>query len=113
MSASDNPKVVHLIYSCEAGSWAVESEQMPSLFAGGDSFEDAKALAHQVVHDEFGDALTVFHWPPVPDGLKPVVTGETEPVIASRAGATVSARPTSRPLDLFEPLLFSPQLPSR
>lgn len=102
MTASDIPKVVHLVYSCEDGSWAVESEQMPSLFAGGDSFEDAKALAHQAVHDELGDALTVFDWPPVP--------GELEPIISSRANKTVEAKPTASLLDMLEPFrLDTPQ----
>lgn len=108
MSASDNPKVVHLLYSCEDGSWAVESEQMPSLFAGGSSFDEAKELAHQAIHDEFGDALAVFDWPAVPDPLKPVITGETEPVIASRA-ASVDAQPTERLREMLEPFRFEPQ----
>jgi hypothetical protein len=102
MTASDTPKVVHLVYSCEDNSWAVESEQMPSLFAGGDSFEEAKALAHQAVHDELGDALTIFDWPPVP--------GELEPIISSRANQTVEAKPTASLLDMLEPIrLDTPQ----
>lgn len=99
MTASDIPKVVHLVYSCEDGSWAVESEQMPSLFAGGDSFSDAKSLAHQAVHDELGDEMAVFDWLPVP--------AEFEPVITSRASRAVEARPTGRPAEVAEPFRFT------
>lgn len=99
MTASDIPSVIHLVYSCEDGSWAVESEQMPSLFAGGDSFEDAKALAHQAVHDELGDALTVFDWLPVPH--------ELEPVIASMPAGKAAEPRTRRPAETAEPFSWT------
>lgn len=76
MNASEKPKTVHLTYGHEGGSWWAESEQLPSLFAGGDSLDDAKQLAWQAVRDEFGDDIAIVDWMPSP--------AELEPVIASR-----------------------------
>lgn len=97
MTASDKPSIVHLTYEFEDGSWSAESEQMPSLFAGGDSLDDAKALARQAVRDEFGQDVTIFDWLPVP--------AELEPTIASRGDrpskpfdAPTSGEPAPTPL---------------
>jgi hypothetical protein len=76
MTPSDIPNIVHLTYELEDGSWSAESEQMPSLFAGGDSLDDAKALARQAVRDEFGERVTVFDWLPVPAELEPTVASK-------------------------------------
>jgi hypothetical protein len=86
MTASNLPNIVHLTYEFEGGSWFAESEQMPSLFAGGDSLDDAKGLARQAVRDEFGKTVSVFDWVPVP--------GELEPVVASR-GSGPSLQPST------------------
>lgn len=98
MTASDIPSIVHLTYEFEGGSWSAESEQMPSLFAGGDSLDDAKALARQAVRDEFGEGVTVFDWLPVP--------AELEPTIASKGVRASKAfeAPTSGEPDLPAPL---------
>jgi hypothetical protein len=104
MTASDIPKVIHLVYSYENGSWAVESDQMPSLFAGGDSWEDAKALAHQAVHDELGDALTIFDWLPVPH--------ELESVIASKPANDAAEPETKRPAETAEPFSWTGPTPA-
>lgn len=44
--------------SREAQSWSVECPDMPSLFAGGDSYEEARALAVQAIRDVHGPATT-------------------------------------------------------
>lgn len=98
MTASEIPNIVHLTYDMEDGSWSAESEQMPSLFAGGDSLDDAKALAHQAVHDEFGADVSIFDWLPVP--------AELEPVVASRGDRPTESfhAPTSGEPQLAAPL---------
>lgn len=70
MTASNRQTTVHLTYHQEDGSWWAESEQLPGLFAGGDSLEDAKTLARQVVADEFGDEVTLAEWMPVPNAFE-------------------------------------------
>lgn len=85
MTASEKPNIVHLTYNCEDNSWWAESEQLPGLFAGGDSLDEAKELAWQAVRDEFGDDIAIFDWMPSP--------AELEPVIASK-GANALQAPT-------------------
>jgi predicted RNase H-like HicB family nuclease len=87
MTASEIPSIVHLTYEFEDGSWSAESEQMPSLFAGGDSLDDAKALARQAVRDEFGEKVTIFDWLPVP--------AELEPIVASKGASQSVHTPTT------------------
>ena len=95
MNASEKPKTVHLTYEFEEGSWSAESEQMPSLFAGGDTLDDAKALARQAVRDEFGDGVTIFDWLPVPAELEPIVAskGTNRSPQASTTGSSDAASP--------------------
>lgn len=78
MSASNRPSTVILNYHVEDGSWWAESTQFPSLFAGGDSLEEAKALARQAVTDEFGDEILIVDWVPVPAPLA-VLIGSEQP----------------------------------
>ncbi|HEX3041622.1 MAG TPA: hypothetical protein VHP56_05985 [Solirubrobacterales bacterium] len=75
MTASNKSKTVHLTYSHEEGSWWAESEQVPSLFAGGDSLDEAKELARQVIREEFGDDVTLIEWVPMPSTLEHFLAG--------------------------------------
>jgi predicted RNase H-like HicB family nuclease len=93
MTASEIPSIVHLTYELEDGSWSAESEQMPSLFAGGDSLDDAKALARQAVRDEFGEGVTIFDWLPVPAELEPIVASKGANQQAPTMGWPDSATP--------------------
>lgn len=95
MNASETPKVVHLTYEFEEDSWSAESEQMPSLFAGGDTLDDAKALARQAVRDEFGESVTIFDWLPVPAELEPIVAskGTNQSLQAPTTGTPDAAGP--------------------
>lgn len=65
---------MQITYHHEDGSWWAESHDLPGLFAGGDSLEEAKELARQVVSDELGDDVLVFEWMPVPDPFAAVVS---------------------------------------
>jgi predicted RNase H-like HicB family nuclease len=76
MTASEKPTIVHLTYGHEEGSWWAESEQLPSLFAGGDSLDEAKELAKQAVREEFGDEVSIVDWMPAPTELEAVVASE-------------------------------------
>jgi predicted RNase H-like HicB family nuclease len=82
MTASNKQTTVHVTYHHEDGSWWAESEQLPGLFAGGDSLEDAKGLARQVVSDEFGDEVTLAEWMPVPDALEKFLASPGEDAIS-------------------------------
>jgi predicted RNase H-like HicB family nuclease len=95
MTASEIPSIVHLTYEFEDGSWSAESEQMPSLFAGGDSLDEAKALARQAIRDEFGEGVTIFDWLPVPAELEPTVAskGANQSVQTPMMGWPDSASP--------------------
>jgi predicted RNase H-like HicB family nuclease len=98
MTASERPKIVHLTYQLQDGSWWAESEDLPGLFAGGDSLDDAKQLARQVVREEIGDDVTIFDWMPAP--------AELEPIVASKgARAREAVHPTmTGPKDAVNPL---------
>ncbi len=67
-------KQVIVRYHHEEGSWWAESQDLPSLFAGGDSLEDARAMVRQVVDAEVGPDATIFAWMPVPEPLIPFVS---------------------------------------
>lgn len=95
MNASKKPNIVHLTYEYEEGSWSAESEQMPSLFAGGDTLDDAKTLARQAVRDEFGEGVTIIDWLPVP--------AELEPIVASKGASRSLQVPTTGSSDAAEP----------
>lgn len=95
MTASEIPNIVHLTYELEDGSWSAGSEQMPSLFAGGDTLDDAKALARQAVRDEFGEDVTIIDWLPVP--------AELEPTVASRGAGQSLQAPTTGSSDAAGP----------
>ena len=76
MTASEQPRMVHLAYNYEDGSWWAESAEMPSLFAGGESLDDAKELAKQAVRDEFGEDISVIDWMPAPAELEPIIASK-------------------------------------
>lgn len=86
MTASNRPTTVHLSYYHEEGSWWAESDQLPGLFAGGDSLDDARALARQVVADELGDDMVIAEWMPVPSALEKFLVGSPHDP-TSKAGA--------------------------
>jgi hypothetical protein len=86
MTASNKSRTVHLTYHHENGSWWAESEQAPGLFAGGDSLDDAKVLARQVVADEFGDDVVLAEWMPVPTALETFLTGSPGEDAVSKGG---------------------------
>lgn len=73
MTASSKPKTVILTFHHEGDSWWADSDQMPSLFAGGDKLEDAKELARQAVVDEYGDEVLIADWMPAPSGLAAII----------------------------------------
>lgn len=59
------PEIQHsgitVIYRREDASFVGESEQLPSLFAEGDTFEEARALASRAVRDICGEAPSILH----------------------------------------------------
>jgi hypothetical protein len=67
-------KQVIVRYHYEDGSWWADSQDLPSLFAGGDSLEEARELVRQVVDDELGADTTIVAWMPVPEPLAQVVS---------------------------------------
>jgi len=78
MTASEKQKTVILTFHHEDGSWWAESDQMPSLFAGGDDLDAAKELAQQAVVDEFGEDVVVVEWVPVPEPLAAIIATPNE-----------------------------------
>jgi hypothetical protein len=74
MTASNRQITVHLRYHHEDDSWWAESEQLPGLFAGGDTLDDAKELARGAVRDELGEDVSIFDWMPVPVALEPTIS---------------------------------------
>lgn len=91
MTASNKSKTVHLTYHHEDGSWWAESHQLPGLFAGGDSLDEAKTLARQVVADEIGRDVTLAEWMPVPAALERFI-GASD---ATHAPTSKTDEPTS------------------
>lgn len=81
MNSSEGP--ITLNFHCEDGAWWVDSKSLPSLFAGGETLDEAKQLARQVVADEVGPDVWIVEWMPVPEPLRPVVTGGQRPKDAS------------------------------
>lgn len=82
MTASNRPTTVHLSYHHDDGSWWAESDQIPSLFAGGDSLDDAKQLAQQAVVDKFGEDVVIAEWMPVPTALVSIVASPEEKTVS-------------------------------
>lgn len=91
MTASNRSKTVHLTYSHEEGSWWAESEQVPGLFAGGDSLDEAKELTRQVVREEVGNDVTLIEWVPMPSKLERCLTGSPGEESRSLAGRPAGA----------------------
>jgi len=76
MNSSDDNEIIHLVYHHEDGGWWAESFGLPSLYAGGDTLDDARELARQVVAEEVGSAVTLTEWAPHP-GSAPETQGAT------------------------------------
>lgn len=79
MTASEKPTTVHLAYHLEDDSWWAESDQVPGLFAGGDTLDEAKELAKQAVRDELGEDVAIIDWMPMPAELELIASKGTEP----------------------------------
>lgn len=93
MTASEKPTTVHLTYHLEDDSWWAESDQLPGLFAGGDTLDEAKELAKQAVRDELGEDVAIIDWMPMPAELEPIASrgmGPPTPVISGWPSADSS-----------------------
>lgn len=73
MNSSEYRKTVFLNVDFEDDVWCVTSPTLPSLFAGGESLEEARSNARQVVAEELGTSVSVVEWLPVPYELRAVV----------------------------------------
>jgi hypothetical protein len=69
MTFSDQRSIANLTYHHEDGTWWADSPNLLGLFAGGETLDDAKALARQVVADEMGDEALIVEWMPLPGPL--------------------------------------------
>lgn len=73
MNSSEYRKTVFLNVNMEDDAWCVTSPTLPGLFAGGDSLEEARTNARQVVDEEIGSNVDIVEWLPVPEGLRSIV----------------------------------------
>jgi predicted RNase H-like HicB family nuclease len=106
MTASNRSRTVHLTYNHEEGSWWAESEQLPGLFAGGDSLDEAKELTRQVIREELGADVTTIEWVPMPSTLERTLVGspgEESGSLAEKApGGTLNLWPDEEGLSVIE-----------
>jgi len=91
LSSSSGEAPIILSFHCEDESWWVDSNSLPSLFAGGSTLDEARELAHQVVAEEAGPDAWIVEFMPLPAPLGFVTVGERE--------AMSSVRTTVKPGD--------------